>query len=111
MAWVHPGMSSQRLEFLRFWALRAAEQSREYGEAETEWSPYLDIADRAGALLDQRTDCDHRMSRYAGCSALRLRASEAEREIRGGCFFPLCLLSGQKSPRGRLIFNLNRQEM
>lgn len=105
MAWVHPAMSSQRLAFVRAWALRSAEQSREYGENEAVWARYLDTADRVSDWLDQRTECGHRLSRYAGCSRIRLRSSAAERDIRGGCFFPLCLISGQRSPTGHLRFN------
>src|SRR5689334_13022185 len=87
-------MPSERLEEILHWALRAAEQSREYGEAEEEWAAYLDTADRAAALLEQRAAC-RRMYCYDGCAVTQLRASDAERIKRNGCFFPLCLISAK----------------
>lgn len=97
-------MTTRHLEEIRFWALRAAEQSREYGEPEEDWARYLDAADRVSDILDQREQCGRRLSRYAGCGSLKLRASEAEREFRDGCFFPLCLISNMRWPTGRLRF-------
>jgi hypothetical protein len=106
-AWLHGGLSSQRLELLRVWALRAAEQSREYGEAEAVWEGYLATADRASDLLDQRASC-RGLSRYAGCSSLQLRSSVEDRNQRSGCFFPLCLLSDRRIPPGHIRFNFNK---
>lgn len=106
MVWLHPGLSSQRLEDLRFWALRSAEQSREYGEAEEVWAPYLATADRAADLLDQRGSCG-RSSRYAGCSVLRMRSTEDDRLRRNGCFYPLCLIPANRNMQGRVQFHYN----
>jgi hypothetical protein len=107
VAWVHPALSSERLEMLRFWALRSAEQSREFGEPEAEWSSYLDTADRAADLLDQRAHCHH-TSRYAGCAALRMRASEENRKARDSCFFPLCLISARRNRPGHIRFHFDK---
>lgn len=107
MAWVHPGRSSERLEEIRFWALRAAEQSREYGEPETVWGIYVDTADRVSDLLDQRASCGSPRS-FQSCGPLKLRASQADREKRNGCFFPLCLLSREPIRPGRVLFHFNK---
>lgn len=108
MVWLHPALASERLEDLRFWALRAAEQSREYGEPEAVWAGYVDVADRASDLLDRRAVCGH-SGRFPGCAGMRLRAPSESRK-RVGCFFPLCLLSGKTSGPGRLRFHFNKEE-
>jgi hypothetical protein len=106
-AWMHPRLSSQRLETIRLWALRAAEQSREYGEPEPVWEGYLDTADRVSDLLDQRQCCGI-TGRFPGCGTLRLRATEGEREKRNGCFFPHCLLSLEPIRPGFVRFHFNK---
>lgn len=106
-AWLHPAMSSGRLEGIRSWALRSAEQSREFGEPEAVWSGYLDAADRAADLLDQRAYCGHTY-RYVGCASLRMRASEEDRKSRDNCFFPLCLISARKFRPGHIRFHFDK---
>lgn len=107
MTWLHPGMSSERLELIRFWSLRATEQSREYGEPEDVWAAYAATADRASDLLDQRENCGG-TSRFPGCGILRMRAPTESREKRNGCFFPLCLLSVQPIQPGRVRFHFDK---
>lgn len=109
MVWLHPALSTQRLEDIRFWALRAAEQSREYGESEEVWGPYADAADRASDLLAIRQDC-FRLFRNAECASIRLRASERDRANRNGCFHPLCLLSARQIQPGRVQFHHKAEE-
>lgn len=105
-AWLHPGLSSERLENLRFWALRAAGQSREGGEPEDVWAGYLATAALASDLLDQR---EHgcRSSRFAGCAVLKMRSTEDERNKRNGCFYPLCLIPVNRNMQGRVQFHHN----
>jgi hypothetical protein len=105
-AWLHAGLSTERLEHLRLWALHCAEQSREYGESPEVWGGYLDTADRVTDLLDLRAGC-RTLHRLGNCSSVRLRAPESERKKRNGCFFPLCLIANRRIPPGHIRFNFN----
>lgn len=92
--WSRP---SRTLGEYRYWALRAAEQAREYGEPEAVWESYLDTADRVSDVLDRRAACGRDRAETAGCTRMRARATPEERTDRDGCLFPRCLAPLRRS--------------